>query len=289
MTKWDQLVVHPELLRSLVRFGYVDSFVCQAYNCWLLWSFSVGPPNKIQQHTLLFLLHSADIIAQAPPTQERIAAYIIPTIHIALTVPMGHVLWSPLVIMILITVDQATQVQHMIRDLGGPVGVRSVLGIGSASNVSKIAQELNNLCQNMPHIICGTAQKLHLFTSNGGTSGSKVWFLVLDYRSISWLRATFMIPCSILSNFSLRLILGPSAMNLPTAVLPPWYNHSIPALPYPASQILEYQRSPWPQHLGLQHNQETERPLFQHYPARHAEPIYAVSLCPHASLVPSLH
>ena len=69
----------------------------------------------------------------------------------------------------------------MIRDLGGPIGVRSALGVGSASNASDIAQELNNLRQNMPHIICGTPQKLHaLFTSNGGISGSEVRFLVLD-------------------------------------------------------------------------------------------------------------
>ena len=38
---------------------------------------SVGPPNKIQQRALPFLLRGADIIAQAPPTQERIAAYVI--------------------------------------------------------------------------------------------------------------------------------------------------------------------------------------------------------------------
>ena len=80
--------------------------------------------------------------------------------------------------MISTTVDQATQAQRMIRDLGGPIGVRSALGVGS---VNDIAQELNTLRQNMPHIICGTPQKLHaLFTSNGGISGSEVRFLVLD-------------------------------------------------------------------------------------------------------------
>lgn len=86
-----------------------------------------------------------------------------------------------MVIIISTTVDQATQAQRMIRDLGGPIGVRSALGVGSASNASDIAQELSNLRQNMPHIICGTPQKLHaLFTSNGGMSGNEVRFLVLD-------------------------------------------------------------------------------------------------------------
>lgn len=87
---------------------------------------------------------------------------------------------GPLVVMISTTVDQATQAQRMIRDLGGPIGVRSALGVGSASN-GDITQETRLLHQNMPHIICGTPQKLHaLFTSAGGISGSEVRFLVLD-------------------------------------------------------------------------------------------------------------
>lgn len=88
---------------------------------------------------------------------------------------------GPLVVMISTTVDQATQAQRMIRDLGGPIGVRSALGVGSASNAGDVAQETRLLHQNMPHIICGTPQKLHaLFTSSGGISGSEVRFLVLD-------------------------------------------------------------------------------------------------------------
>jgi len=33
---------------------------------------SIGPPNKIQNRVLPFMLKGSDIIAQAPPTQERI-------------------------------------------------------------------------------------------------------------------------------------------------------------------------------------------------------------------------
>ncbi|KAI0347303.1 hypothetical protein BDW22DRAFT_1322439 [Trametopsis cervina] len=163
ISKWDQLALAPDLLRSLSTFG-------------------VGPPNKIQQRALPFLLRGADIIAQAPPTQERIAAYVIPAIHIALTHAAPRVpLRGPLVIMISTTVDQATQAQRMIRDLGGPIGVRSALGVGATSANSELGQELRLLHQNMPHILCGTPQKLHaLFTSPGGISGAEVRFLVLD-------------------------------------------------------------------------------------------------------------
>ena len=83
--------------------------------------------------------------------------------------------------MISTTVDQATQAQRMIRDLGGPIGVRSALGVGTTTNGNDLAQELRLLQQNLPHIICGTPQKLHaLFTTTGGLLGSEVRFLVLD-------------------------------------------------------------------------------------------------------------
>ncbi|KAF8974285.1 hypothetical protein BDZ97DRAFT_1751116 [Flammula alnicola] len=162
ISKWEQLSLAPELLRSLGKFG-------------------VGPPNKIQQRALPFLLRGADIIAQAPPTQERIAAYVIPAIQVAVTNLGSRPNRGPIVIMVSTTVDQATQAQRMIRDLGGPIGVRSALGVGTTTAGNDLAQELRLLQQNMPHIICGTPQKLHaLFTSPGGLIGSEVRFLVLD-------------------------------------------------------------------------------------------------------------
>ncbi|TDL29334.1 hypothetical protein BD410DRAFT_779720 [Rickenella mellea] len=163
VSKWEHLPLSPELLRSLSQFG-------------------VGPPNKIQQRALPFLLRGADIIAQAPPTQERIAAYVIPAIHVALTNINGRPPnRGPIVVMISTTVDQATQAQRMIRDLGSGIGVRSALGVGTTGPNSDIVQEIRLLQQNMPHIICGTPQKLHaLFTSPGGLVGSEVRFLVLD-------------------------------------------------------------------------------------------------------------
>jgi superfamily II DNA/RNA helicase len=162
LNKWEQLALSPALLGSLSKFG-------------------VGPPNKIQQRALPFLLKGADIIAQAPPTQERIAAYVIPAIQVVLRAldarappPRG-----PLAILVSTTVDQATQAQRMIRDLGGPIGVRSALGVGAAAGDA--SRELGLLAQNMPHIVCGTPQKLHaLFTGAGGLPGGDVRFLVLD-------------------------------------------------------------------------------------------------------------
>lgn len=128
------------------------------------------------------MLRGSDIIAQAPPTQERIAAYVIPAIHVAVThINARPINRGPFVVMISTTVDQATQAQRMIRDLGGPIGVRSALGVGPTGPNNDLSQELRLLQQSMPHIICGTPQKLHaLFTSPGGLSGTEVRFLVLD-------------------------------------------------------------------------------------------------------------
>ncbi|KAF8592533.1 hypothetical protein K439DRAFT_1625895 [Ramaria rubella] len=163
VSKWEHLPLSPDLLRSIAKFG-------------------VGPPNKIQQRALPFLLRGADIIAQAPPTQERIAAYVIPAIHIALGYLANRPSTrGPIVVMISTTVDQATQAQRMIRDLGGPIGVRSALGVGANVRSEDITQELHLLHQNVPHILCGTPQKLHaLFTASHGLVGSEVRFLVLD-------------------------------------------------------------------------------------------------------------
>lgn len=127
-----------------------------------------------------FLLRGSDIIAQAPPTQERIAAYVIPAIQVAVTNMGNRPTRGPIVIMVSTTVDQATQANRMIRDLGSSIGVKSALAVGSTSS-NDLMQELRQLQQNMPHIICGTPQKLHaFFTSPNGLPGSEVRFLVLD-------------------------------------------------------------------------------------------------------------
>ena len=69
----------------------------------------------------------------------------------------------------------------MIRDLGNPIGVRSALGIGVVGPNTDLLQELRTLQQDIPHILCGTPQKLHsLFTMPGGLLASEVCFLVLD-------------------------------------------------------------------------------------------------------------
>ena len=166
ISKWDHLNLHPELLRSILKYG-------------------LGPPNKIQQRALPFLLRGNDIIAQAPPTQERIASYVIPTLQLVLSTLREPGVSSnargPIALMISTTVDQATQAQRMALGLGSPLGVR--IHIAAAAGID-IASELQTMSQISPHIVIGTPQKMsELFTqlvAHNALPANDVRLVVLD-------------------------------------------------------------------------------------------------------------
>lgn len=144
ITKWEGLPLHSDLLRSILKYG-------------------LGPPNKIQQRALPFLLRGNDIIAQAPPTQERIASYVIPALQLVLSTlrepnaqqfGLGK---GPIALIISTTVDQATQAQRMVLGLGASLGIR--VHIAAAASIDA-TQEAINVEQSKPHIIVGTPRKV---------------------------------------------------------------------------------------------------------------------------------
>ncbi|SNX83678.1 related to TIF2 - translation initiation factor eIF4A [Melanopsichium pennsylvanicum] len=150
VTKWEHLNLHTDLLRSILKYG-------------------LGPPNKIQQRALPFLLRGSDIIAQAPPTQERIASYVIPSLQLVMNVLKetggpGQTASNrgPVALIVSTTVDQATQAQRMALGLGAPLGIRVHMLAASSIDVHHEAQ---SLVQSWPHIVVGTPQKMsELFT-----------------------------------------------------------------------------------------------------------------------------
>ncbi|SPO32105.1 related to TIF2 - translation initiation factor eIF4A [Ustilago trichophora] len=150
VSKWEHLNLHADLLRSILKYG-------------------LGPPNKIQQRALPFLLRGSDIIAQAPPTQERIASYVIPSLQLVLNVLKetggpGQTASNPgpVALIVSTTVDQATQAQRMALGLGAPLGIR--VHMVAASSID-VLQEAQSLVQAWPHIVVGTPQKMsELFT-----------------------------------------------------------------------------------------------------------------------------
>jgi len=180
-TKWEHLNLHPDLLRAIQKYG-------------------LGPPNKIQQRALPFLLRNYDIIAQAPPTQERIASYVIPALQFVLEAVnpakggagiQAPAARGPYVLIVSTTVDQATQAQRMALGLGSPLGVRVHMAAAGSIDAK---QEAQMLVQASPHIVVGTPAKMcELWTylgqqqqaggpagPNAGVVGGEVRFVVLD-------------------------------------------------------------------------------------------------------------
>lgn len=144
----------------------------------------MGPPNKIQQRALPFLLRGNDIIAQAPPTQERIASYVIPALQLVLNTlrePTVFAARGPIVLIISTTVDQATQAQRMALGLGSSLGIR--IGVAAAGSID-VQQEAQMLTQTSPHIVVGTPQKMNDLlthvTNRGGVPTDGVRLVVLD-------------------------------------------------------------------------------------------------------------
>lgn len=141
----------------------------------------IGPPNKIQARVLPFMLKGADIIAQAPPTQERIISYVVPALQLCLTLPPASGTYKgPAVIIITTTVDQATQCHKLVRNIGGPLGVRSALAAGTAGS-SALQSEIATIQRDAVHLLIGTPAKIaEVLAPRGGLGSSECRLLILD-------------------------------------------------------------------------------------------------------------
>lgn len=176
VSKWEHLPLSMDLQRQIVKYG-------------------IGPPNKIQSRALPFMLRGSDIIAQAPPTQERIITYVIPVVQLCLALAnmqqqqqqhqgqqQQHGYKGPCAIIVTTTVDQATQAHKLVRDIGAPLGIRSGLAVGASG--ADISGDLRMMHQNSIQVIVGTPARLHdvfvKYAGNGGLPGAEVRMLVLD-------------------------------------------------------------------------------------------------------------
>ncbi|ORY29981.1 hypothetical protein BCR39DRAFT_574365 [Naematelia encephala] len=160
VTKWEHLNLKVELLRSIAKYG-------------------IGPPNKIQARVLPFMIKGSDIIAQAPPTQERIISYVVPALQLCLSLPPPGQYRGPAVIIITTTVDQATQCHKLVRNLGGPLGVRSALAAGAAGS-SGIQGEIQAIQRDAVHLLVGTPAKVNEVMTRGSLGGADCRLLILD-------------------------------------------------------------------------------------------------------------
>jgi len=186
VTKWENLPLSPDLLRAIAKYG-------------------IGPPNKIQARALPFLLKGSDIIAQAPPTQERIIAYVIPIVQLCLSLDMSTGPYKgPKAVVITTTVDQANQAHKLIRDLGAALGIRATLAVGAAGG--DFSGDVRTICQNSAQVVVGTPARIHdIFAGPGGAASvpsAEVRLLILDEVD-QLIALTFMNTYSTLSGCSL--------------------------------------------------------------------------------------
>ncbi|WVW82770.1 hypothetical protein I302_104781 [Kwoniella bestiolae CBS 10118] len=162
VSKWEHLNLKVDLLRSIAKYG-------------------IGPPNKIQTRVLPFMIKGSDIIAQAPPTTERIISYVIPALHLVQNLPPPPPTYAgPAVIIITTTVDQAMQCHKLVRGVGGPLGIRSGVAAGAAGS-SGLPNEIAAMQRDAIHILIGTPAKVaEVMTSRGGLGGGECRLLILD-------------------------------------------------------------------------------------------------------------
>jgi len=83
------------------------------------------------------------------------------------------------------TVDQATQAHKLVRNLGGPLGVRSALAAG-ATGSSGLANEVQQMGREGVHLIVGTPGKIgEVLGLRAGVAGSEVRLLIVSSSSFS--------------------------------------------------------------------------------------------------------
>ncbi|WVO14121.1 hypothetical protein L204_101749 [Cryptococcus depauperatus] len=162
ISKWEHLNLKIDLLRSISKYG-------------------IGPPNKIQTRVLPFMIKGSDIIAQAPPTTERIISYVIPALHLCQSLPQPTGSYNgPYVIIVTTTVDQAMQCHKLICGVGGPIRIRAAVAAGAPGS-SNLHNEITQMQRDQIHLLVGTPAKVcEVMTSRNGLGGGECRLLILD-------------------------------------------------------------------------------------------------------------
>lgn len=105
---------------------------------------------------------------------------VIPALQLCLTLPPPQGPYrGPSVIIITTTVDQATQCHKLVRNVGGPLGVRTALAAGAAGSLS-VQGEVAAMQRDAIQILIGTPAKINEVVNNRGLAGSDCRLLILD-------------------------------------------------------------------------------------------------------------
>lgn len=187
--KWYELGLTGEVLKSIC--GYRCVLFLQPPRSEVLKGIRlglnrIGAPSQMQSQSVPAMLKGSDVIAQAPLTPERIAAYVLPALVLVASnlgvngcpPRMGTVRDGLQVLCVTATYDQAAQAHRVSNGIGAPLGIVSGLCAGAPGD--DMAVETERFKRHVPHIIFGTATRLLQLQQKGGLPTEGVVLLVID-------------------------------------------------------------------------------------------------------------
>lgn len=141
LVRWDQANLQPELLKAVQAYG-------------------LGPPTRVQQRAIPALLAGKDALVQAPPTQERMASYVVCALQRILerrSSSHEHRTW---VLVVCTTTDQATQAVRLATGLARTLDISPWLCAGSADAASVQADAAYLHGRDWPELVLGTPARI---------------------------------------------------------------------------------------------------------------------------------
>jgi superfamily II DNA/RNA helicase len=153
MNNWDDLDISMELLRGIYAYGFEN-------------------PSEIQKKTIPVILKKRDVIAQAQSGMGKTGAFSIGTLGlIDVNKPkIQALLMAP-------THELVKQTSNVIKSLGSTLNGLRVKTLIGGTSIQEDAEDIRNAC---PHIIVGSAGRIHDMFRRKYINGRDIQILVLD-------------------------------------------------------------------------------------------------------------
>ena len=153
INNWDELDISTELLRGIYAYGFEN-------------------PSEIQKKAIPTILKKRDVIAQAQSGMGKTGAFSIGTLGIIdVNKPkVQALLMAP-------THELVKQTSNVIKALGSTLNGLRVKTLIGGTSIQEDAEDIRNAC---PHIIVGSAGRIHDMFRRKYINGRDIQILVLD-------------------------------------------------------------------------------------------------------------
>jgi len=153
INNWDDLNIHPDLLRGIYSYGFEN-------------------PSPIQSKSIVPIIQGKDMIAQAQSGTGKTAAFTIGALS-QVNVDDN----STQIIILSPTRELSLQSCSVIRGIGSMIkGLRVQTLVGGSS----IDEDISNLKNNVPHIIVGCPGRVYDMIRRGHIASKDVKMVILD-------------------------------------------------------------------------------------------------------------